>query len=48
MTMQNTYEFNIHNPEFDKLDYIIAIANVHDKHDASAPTNYHWKVLKCR
>lgn len=46
--MQSNYEFNVKNPEFDKLGYIIAVANVDDKHDPSAPTNYHWKILKCR
>lgn len=46
--MQNSYEFNVQNPDFVKLGYIIAIANVDDKHDPSAPTNYHWKILKCR
>lgn len=46
--MPNSYEVNIQNPDFEKLGYIIAIANVDDKHDPSAPTNYHWKILKCR
>ncbi|XP_026329149.1 uncharacterized protein C18orf63-like [Hyposmocoma kahamanoa] len=46
--MQNSYEFNVKTPDFVKLGYIIAIANVDDKHDPSAPTNFHWKILKCR
>ncbi|XP_035446506.2 uncharacterized protein C18orf63-like [Spodoptera frugiperda] len=39
---------NIVNPDLTKLCYIIAVANINDKHDRSAPSDFHWKILKCR
>ncbi|CAH0603239.1 unnamed protein product [Chrysodeixis includens] len=38
----------IENPDVNELGYVIAIANLNDKHDRSAPSHYHWKILKCR
>lgn len=46
--MNREYEFNIANSNYNNLGYVIAVANINDKHDRSAPSNYHWKVLKCR
>ncbi|KAM3959030.1 uncharacterized protein C18orf63 [Aphomia sociella] len=43
-----TFHCNVVNPDFDTLGYITAIANIKDKHDKSAPSDYHWKILKCR
>ncbi|XP_060802831.1 uncharacterized protein C18orf63 [Amyelois transitella] len=28
--------------------HIIGTADINDKHDRSAPSDYHWKILKCR
>ncbi|XP_053606156.1 uncharacterized protein C18orf63-like [Plodia interpunctella] len=42
------YNFQFKNPDFDTLGYIIGTANFDDKHDRSAPSDYHWKILKCR
>ncbi|KAH9643083.1 hypothetical protein HF086_018436, partial [Spodoptera exigua] len=36
------------NPDFNKLGYIMAVANINDKHDRSTPSDFHWKILKCR
>nr|XP_021189251.2 uncharacterized protein C18orf63 [Helicoverpa armigera] len=41
-------KINIVNPDLNELGYVIAIANIKDKHDTSAPSDYHWKILKCR
>lgn len=41
-------KINIVNADFNKLGYVIAIANISDKHDRSTPSDYHWKILKCR
>lgn len=41
-------KISVVNPDINKLGYIIAIANIRDKHDRSAPSHYHWKILKCR
>lgn len=41
-------EYNLKNPDFKKLGYVLAIAKLNDKHDRSAPSEYHWKILKCR
>ncbi|KAJ0181754.1 hypothetical protein K1T71_002476 [Dendrolimus kikuchii] len=41
-------DYNLRNPDFEKLGYVVATANLNDKHDRSAPTDYHWKILKCR
>ncbi|XP_059059435.1 uncharacterized protein C18orf63-like [Achroia grisella] len=43
-----TFHWNVANPNFDTLGYITAVANIKDKHDKSAPSDYHWKILKCR
>lgn len=42
------FEINIENPPFETLGYVIAVANLNDKHDRSTPSDYHWKVLKSR
>ncbi|KAF9411260.1 hypothetical protein HW555_009917 [Spodoptera exigua] len=39
---------NVVNPDFNKLGYIMAVANINDKHDRSTPSDFHWKILKCR
>ncbi|RVE42735.1 hypothetical protein evm_012618 [Chilo suppressalis] len=44
----NNYELIIKNPCFGHMGYIKAVANLQDKHDRSAPSDYHWKILKCR
>lgn len=41
-------KLNIANLELSKFGYVIAKANICDKHDRSAPTHFHWKILKCR
>ncbi|XP_050361888.1 uncharacterized protein C18orf63-like [Nymphalis io] len=46
--MSTYYPCKILNANFNNLCYLKAIANVKDKHDRSAPSNYHWKILKCR
>lgn len=46
--MANIYEFHINKPSFKNLGYLKIVANITDKHDRSAPSDYHWKVLKCR
>ncbi|XP_045764656.1 uncharacterized protein C18orf63-like [Maniola jurtina] len=42
------YQYNISNSNYNNLGYLRVVANINDKHDRSAPSNYHWKVLKCR
>lgn len=42
------FECVVNNPNFKMLGYITAVANLSDKHDRSAPSDYHWKILKCR
>lgn len=46
--MSSYYTYVVSNPNFENLGYLKAIANIKDKHDRSAPSNYHWKILKCR
>ncbi|CAH2104788.1 unnamed protein product [Euphydryas editha] len=46
--MSTYYTYEVSNPNFENLGYLKAIANIKDKHDRSAPSNYHWKILKCR
>ncbi|XP_049888251.1 uncharacterized protein C18orf63-like [Pectinophora gossypiella] len=46
--MQTAYEYNLQTPNYETLGYIIAAANLKDKHDRSAPSHFHWKILKCR
>ncbi|KOB74685.1 Uncharacterized protein OBRU01_08036, partial [Operophtera brumata] len=46
--MQNNYRYNIRTPNFGSLGYLTATANTQDKHDRSAPSHFHWKILKCR
>lgn len=46
--MSNLYECNINITNFKSLGYLKTVANIADKHDRSTPSNYHWKVLKCR
>lgn len=48
--MSNITDSDIHivNPPFNKLGYVIGVANLQDKHDRSAPSDYHWKIFKCR
>ncbi|XP_072936439.1 uncharacterized protein C18orf63-like [Epargyreus clarus] len=46
--MQDYLEYKIINPKFDNIGYVTAMANLKEKHDRSAPSNYHWKILKCR
>ncbi|CAF4758459.1 unnamed protein product [Pieris macdunnoughi] len=40
--------YNIAYPNYESLGYVVATANLYDKHDRSAPSDFHWKVLKCR
>ncbi|KAL0894667.1 hypothetical protein ABMA27_013218 [Loxostege sticticalis] len=42
------HEFVLNCPNFNSLGYIKAGAILNDKHDRSAPSDYHWKILKCR
>ncbi|XP_050675532.1 uncharacterized protein C18orf63-like [Leptidea sinapis] len=44
----NYYESEIYCPRLESLGYVVATANILDKHDRSAPSDYHWKILKCR
>ncbi|KAI8427701.1 hypothetical protein MSG28_002151, partial [Choristoneura fumiferana] len=46
--MQSNYHYLLKNPQLSDTGYIIAIANLKDKHDRSTPSHYHWKILKCR
>ncbi|XP_023954724.1 uncharacterized protein C18orf63 [Bicyclus anynana] len=46
--MNHEYGYTIPNSNFNNLGYLKVVANINDKHDRSAPSNYHWKVLKCR
>ncbi|XP_063376794.1 uncharacterized protein C18orf63-like [Cydia fagiglandana] len=43
-----SYRYSIKNPDLRNTGYIVAIANIEDKHDRSTPSHYHWKILKCR
>ncbi|CAK1549801.1 unnamed protein product [Leptosia nina] len=46
--MTKNYVYSIIKPDYSSLGYVIATANVDDKHDRSAPSDFHWKILKCR
>ncbi|XP_068621470.1 uncharacterized protein C18orf63-like [Battus philenor] len=46
--MQPNYIYHIQNPNFNNIGHIIVTASLNDEHDRSAPSDYHWKVLKCR
>ncbi|CAK1603301.1 unnamed protein product [Parnassius mnemosyne] len=46
--MQSFHKFYIENPNFNNIGHVVATANLSDKHDRSAPSDYHWKILKCR
>lgn len=46
--MPTNFELAVENPNFKNLGYVIAVANLNDKHDRSAPSDHHWKILKCR
>ncbi|CAB3231171.1 unnamed protein product [Arctia plantaginis] len=41
-------KLNIASLDLSKFGYVIAKANICDKHDRSTPSHYHWKILKCR
>ncbi|XP_062524164.1 uncharacterized protein C18orf63 isoform X2 [Bombyx mori] len=46
--MDHNYKYSLKNPNFLNIGYINAVANLNDKRDRSAPSSYHWKILKCR
>ncbi|XP_075991513.1 uncharacterized protein C18orf63-like [Anticarsia gemmatalis] len=41
-------KLHISNLDLNNFGYIVAKANICDKHDRSTPSHYHWKILKCR
>ncbi|XP_045511053.1 uncharacterized protein C18orf63-like [Colias croceus] len=46
--MDKYYNIRILNSNYKSLGYVTATANIKDKHDRSAPSDFHWKILKCR